>query len=78
MNLVPQTDDALNFLLRRSLMTDDERENAIAACVLQFHAATTPSQRRKFWAEFKRLHEGRSPEKVEEIERERGIYTEGK
>lgn len=71
------SDDALNFLLRRSLMdADAELERRIEASSLQFLAAKNPSERRKLWHRHKKLIASRSQRQVERMEKERGIYTE--
>lgn len=57
---------------------DFDLERKIEASSLQFLAATTPSQRRKIWANHKLLLAQRSAAQVEAMERDRGIYTEGK
>lgn len=57
---------------------DFDLEAKIAASSLQFLAAKTPSERRKIWAEHKKLIATRSQEQVESMERDRGIYTEAK
>ena len=57
---------------------DAELERRIEASSLQFLAAKNPSERRKLWRHHKELLASRSAAQVERMERERGIYTEGK
>lgn len=48
-------------------------EQRIDYQALLLHTAETPEQRRAAWAELTRLHAMRSPEQVEQMERERGL-----
>jgi hypothetical protein len=52
---------------------DRDLEDRIDTAVLRFHSATTPSQRRAIWADFKRLLAMRTPERVREMEIEKGL-----
>ncbi len=47
-------------------------ETAIDVAALRLHTAPTTEIRREAWAELTRLHEMRSPETVERMERARG------
>jgi hypothetical protein len=68
------TDDALNFLLRRSLMDlDEDLEQRINWALLRWQSAKGPTEIRKAYHEFKRLVAMRSPKKVRELEEERGL-----
>jgi len=51
----------------------DDLEQRIDYQALLLHTAATPDERRSAWEELKRLHAQRTPERVEEMERERGI-----
>lgn len=57
---------------------DADLEAKIEASSLQFLAAKTPSERRRIWAEHRKLLASRSREQIERMERERGIFTEAK
>lgn len=48
-------------------------EAAIDAATMRLHTEPTVEGRRDAWAELTRLHEMRSPETVERLERERGL-----
>lgn len=48
-------------------------EQRIDYQALLLHTAATPDERRSAWEELKRLHALRTPERVAEMERERGI-----
>jgi len=52
---------------------DDALEQRIDHQVLILHTATTPAERRAAWAELTRLHALRSPERISQMERERGL-----
>lgn len=57
-------------------MSEDELEDAITSALMQWQSAVGPSNIRRAYERFKDLVAMRSPKKVEELERERGIYTE--
>ena len=53
--------------------TQGDLEQRIDYQALLLHTAATPDERRSAWDELKRLHALRTPERIEEMERERGI-----
>lgn len=56
-----------------SAMSRADLERAIDGAVLRPHTSPTVEGRREAWAELTRLHEMRSPETVERMERARGL-----
>lgn len=52
---------------------DDDLERQIDYQALLLHTAPTPNERRTAWEELRRLHALRSPERVEQMEREAGL-----
>lgn len=52
---------------------DGHLEAAIDPAAMRLHTEPTVEGRRDAWAELVRLHEMRSPETVERLERERGL-----
>jgi hypothetical protein len=59
-------------------LTDAEIEHEIDNAFIRLSIATNEDDRRQAWQECKYWKALRSPEKVEEIERAKGIYTEPK
>jgi hypothetical protein len=53
--------------------TDAELERAIDFQAGLLATALTPAEQTSAWDELKRLHAMRSPERVEQMERERGL-----
>lgn len=54
-------------------VSQTDLERAIDGAVLRLHTSPTVEGRREAWAELTRLHEMRSPETVERMERARGL-----
>ncbi|HEX7113744.1 MAG TPA: hypothetical protein VF193_01320 [Steroidobacter sp.] len=54
-------------------IADSDLESQIASAAQQLHTAPTPQERRAAWERLKQLHVMRSPERVEQMERERGL-----
>jgi len=66
--------DALNFLLRRSLMdADEDLEQRINLALLRWQSAKGSKQITAAYHEFRKLVAMRSPKKVRELEEERGL-----
>lgn len=57
---------------------DEDLEQQIRWALLTWQSAKGPTAIRKAYNEFRRLVAQRSPEQIEAMERERGIYTEPK
>lgn len=56
-------------------MTDAERETEIAFALAAWHAADCPTKARAAYNKFRTLVARRSPQKVRELEIEKGIAT---
>jgi hypothetical protein len=52
---------------------DDELERLIEHQALLLHTVETPAERKSAWLELQRLHGLRSPQRVAEMESDRGL-----
>lgn len=52
---------------------DADLESKIDREAMRLHTAETPGERRMAWDELKRLHELRSPERIRDMEDEKGL-----
>lgn len=55
------------------ILTDAEREMAIAECARRMELARDPQVKRSWWKQLARLVADRSPEQVARMEREKGL-----
>jgi hypothetical protein len=53
--------------------SDADLEFRIDAAALRLHTAPTPDERKTAWAELRRLHALRTPERVAQMEIQRGL-----
>jgi hypothetical protein len=56
-----------------AISSGDDLERRIDHQALLLHTAPTPAERRAAWAELRRLHAMRSPERIDAMERERAL-----
>lgn len=54
---------------------DADLESQIDRQALLLHTVDTPGERRMAWDELRRLHSLRSPQRIEEMEDERGLAS---
>lgn len=59
--------------MQETNMQGHDLEQRIDYQALLLHTAATPDERRSAWEELKRLHALRTPDRVEEMEREIGV-----
>lgn len=56
-----------------ALTPDRDLEFLIDEQALRLHTVDTPNERRMAWDELRRLHTMRSPERIRDMEEERGL-----